>query len=225
VTAMPQEQQRGRRQRLDITAVQRPPTTPEQWRDPGRAVGQLRSWAEGRTIELITWYLLDKRAKRRASRWLRAAAVVIAVAGGVAPLVSAGVSGINPNLGYVLLGVAAGCVAFDRFFGISAAWMRDIATVHALQGRLTRFHLDWAAWEAAEAGAVSTPDGAAGTQAAIALIDSFVTDVVSLTQAETAQWIAEFSSSVAALHQQATPGVATPQDLIAWNRGSDLAST
>jgi hypothetical protein len=207
------------RKRGDLPPVTRPEITADQWREPGQALDRLRTWAEDRATETITWYLRDKQNKRSFSRLLRAAAVVLAVAGGVLPLISSSTGGISPNLGYVFLAVAAGCVAFDHFFGLSAGWMRDIATLQALQSRLARFQLDWARWQAVQAGA-GTDRPATDVVAALDLIDELVTSVAQLTEAETTQWITDFSSSVAALRQQASPSVTSPQDLITWgNQG------
>jgi hypothetical protein len=245
--------------RGDIMPVSRPGSPPQQWRDQAEALDQLRDWAEARTVETIIWYLRDKRGKRWESRLLRAAAVVFAVAGGVLPLVSGSTEGINPNLGYIFLAVAAGCVAFDHFFGLSSGWMRDVAALEALQGRLARFHMHWAKWQAARAGALDggtaasaaadagADDAAAGvaaagvaaagvaaatasaatgtTGAALDLIEGLIIDVTQVTEAETTQWIAEFTSSVAALRQQAVPSVTSPQDLITWSSRGDLSSS
>ena len=207
----------GGRRRLswtrgDLRPVARPPLQ-AQWQDAD-ALEQLRGWAEARAVETIHWYLRDKKPKRWASRLLRAGAVVFAVAGGVLPLLTASVHGIDPSLGYVFLALAAGCVAFDHFFGLSAGWIRDIVALQALQGSLTRFHLDWARWQAAQASGAGEGDPVG---AGLALIGGLVEDVAKVTEAETAQWISEFSSSVAALRQQASPGVASPADLIAWS--------
>ena len=130
-----------------------------QWHDQAQALDQLRAWAETRAVETITWYQRDKRTKRWTSRLLRAAAVIFAVAGGLLPLISSSVHGVNANLGYVLLAIAAGCVAYDHFFGMSSGWMRDIAALQALQSRLGRFHLDWARWQAQQAGALGPVAG------------------------------------------------------------------
>ncbi len=210
----------GRRRRSwargDLSPVARP-QLPSQWQD-AEAIGQLRDWAEARAVETINWYLRDKRPKRWASRLLRAGAVIFAVAGGVLPLLTATVHGIDPSLGYVFLALAAGCVAFDHFFGLSVGWIRDIVALQALQGSLTRFHLDWASWQAARAGGQpKTGSDADAISAGLALIGGLIGDIAKVTEAETAQWVTEFSSSVAALRQQANPGVASPADLIAWS--------
>lgn len=191
--------------RGDLSPVSRPPIPPGRWQE-GEALELLRDWAEARAVETIAWYLRDKRSKRWASRLLRAGAVVFAVAGGVLPLITSSLSGVDPNLGYVFLALAAGCVAFDHFFGLSAGWMRDIVAVQALQGTLARFHLDWFKWES-EAAAIG---------AGFDLIGALIEDVAKITDAETGQWVSEFSSSVTALRQQANPGVAAPSDLITW---------
>jgi hypothetical protein len=199
----------GRRRsfsRGDLRPVTKPPL-PAQWHD-AEALEQLRDWAEARAVETILWYLRDKQPKRWASRLLRAGAVVFAVAGGVLPLLTATIHGIDPSLGYVFLALAAGCVAFDHFF----------VALQALQGALTRFHLDWARWQAARAGeqqgAASGPEPIG---AGLELIGGLIDSISKVTEAETAQWVSEFSSSVAALRQQANTGVASPADLIAWS--------
>lgn len=213
----------GRKRSLlrgDIAPAARPEISLQQWSDRMEALELLRAWAETRALDAISWYLRDKQAKRWASRLLRALAVALAVAGGVLPLLSGSVHGLNPNLGYVLLAVAAGSLAFDHFFGLSTGWMRDIAALQALQNGLARFHLDWAKWQVTHGALVEgrMPDTSSDpTSAALELIEGFVTGVSQVTDAETAQWIADFSVSVAALRKQASPSVTSPQDLITWS--------
>src|SRR5689334_15652484 len=111
----------SRRLRLargNIAPIPPTPLGPAEWSDPLSAVERLREWAERHAVEAIGWYLADKRVKRWSSRLLRAAAVVLVTAGGLAPLVRGGT-----NEGYVLLALAAVCLAFDHFFGLSTGWM------------------------------------------------------------------------------------------------------
>ncbi|MFC6084999.1 SLATT domain-containing protein [Sphaerisporangium aureirubrum] len=211
----PDPRPRRRWGRGDLPPLPRPGTGAQEWADPLRALEELREWAEGRALELIDWYARDKRIRRVASRGLRAGAVVLAVAGGVAPLVLH--EGAGANLGYVFLAMAAGCVAFDHFFGISSGWMRDIAALMSLRGRLTRFHLDWAAWQA-------DPSAPERTAKGLALIDRLVSDIVRVSESETAQWIAEFNTSVASLRQQSTPAVTSTSDLMTWSHKGDLST-
>src|SRR5262249_37156125 len=116
----------GRRRwsRGDIQPLEPPAISAEDWHDPVAVLGRLRSWAQQHTTEAIRWHLRDKQAKRAGSRLLRAAAVILAVAGGLIPLLAGDAGrGPNPKLGYLLLALSAGAVAFDHFFGLSAGWM------------------------------------------------------------------------------------------------------
>lgn len=210
--------------RGDIAPITRPDVTVAKWSDRGQAIEQLSAWAEARTVETINWYLRDKRAKRWGSRFLRAASIAFAVAGGVLPLISSSTGSINPNLGYIFLAIAAGCVAFDHFFGLSSGWMRGIAAIQALQNRLARYHLDWARWQSTHSGALSATDTKAADEAialGLDLISDLLTDLAQVTESETAQWITEFSNSMAALRKEATPSVVSPQDLFTWTRPRD----
>ena len=211
-------------ERGDISPVTRPDVTVEKWNDQARALDQLATWAESRTVDTINWYLRDKKVKRWASRGLRAASIVFAVAGGVLPLISSSTHGINPNLGYVLLAVAAGCIAFDHFFGLSTGWMRDIVASQSLQGKLARFHLVWARWEANYGHALTSSSAEAAAEArelALDHIDDLVGEVNRVTESETMQWVAEFSSAVAALRKEANPSVTSTQDLFSWSSPAD----
>jgi hypothetical protein len=175
----------------------------------------------------IDWYARDKRYKRQSSRLLRAAAVASAVAGGVLPLISSTASGVNPSLGYVFLAVAAGLVAFDHFFGLSSGWMRCVAAMQALQNRLARFQLDWTHWQGEQAGALPLAEPRTPvehTAAALDLINGLVTAIGEITEAETAQWITDFSTSVAALRQQASPAITSPQDLLTWGEQGNISA-
>jgi hypothetical protein len=211
-------------ERGDISPVTRPDVTIERWNDQVRALGQLAAWAESRTVETINWYLRDKKVKRLASRALRAASIVFAVAGVVMPLVSSSTHGISPNLGYVLLAVAAGCIAFDHFFGLSSGWMRDVVAAQSLQGKLARFHVVWARWEANYGPALSSASAEAAAEArelALDHIDDLVGEVSRVTESETMQWVAEFSSAVTALRKDASPSVTSTQDLFTWSSPVD----
>jgi hypothetical protein len=186
----------------DIGPIGRPGTSAGQWHDPAAAVEQLRDWAERYTMDTITRYLRDQRRRWWSSRLSRAAAMTFAVLGGIVPLIANNLTWVEANVGYALLALAAGGVAFDHFFGFSAGWVRCVVTAQALQGRLARFHLAWAAWQATEAGVLSTSDPAqpatTGVRAALDLIDELVTDVLRLTEWEATQRTATSTSVRAA---------------------------
>lgn len=157
-------------------------------------------------MEAIEWYLNDKRIKKRASQILRAIAIVLAAAGGLVPLITvAAQRGHWAAWGYVLLAGAASCVGFDRFFGLSAAWMRDVSGAQLIQIRLQVFQYDWATMCASPA--------SSDTIARLSLLSVFINDVNSLVHEETSEWTVEFQSSLAHLEvNAASPRVAGKRD-------------
>jgi len=84
------------------------------------AIAKVFSYVEDNAAASISWYARRKLGKARASRCLRALAIVLAVVGGLIPIIY----GIYTQawiaqLGYALLALAAGAVAADRYFGVS----------------------------------------------------------------------------------------------------------
>ncbi|MCQ4211535.1 SLATT domain-containing protein [Streptomyces longispororuber] len=189
--------------------------TPQARRD---ALVAIRAWAEQEAEDAIDWYLRDRRLKRRGSRFIRGLTILLAVAGTAVPLASSMSGGPPQALGYVLLALAAGCKGFDHFFGLSAAWMRDMAAAQALRTRLSEFRLAWTREELLCAGAA--PDGPAGPdrqdrqdrqdlERRMELISGLVTAVHSQVEGETASWLTEFKASEQQLKDQTTvPGPA-----------------
>jgi hypothetical protein len=189
------------------------PATKEPWVTDSRhrldAIEALRDWAEGQAEDAIDWYLKDKAIRRVGSRLLRALAIVLVVAGGLMPLLSAAWTGNAAGWGYVLLAAAAGCVAFDHFFGLSSGWMRDMAAAQTLQRRLTEFRLEWTtnllrpASHTAEqvAGGGSAVDDAELTRR-LNLVGQFAMEIADLVESETSEWLTEFRSSVGRLDGQ-----------------------
>ncbi len=196
----PERRRRG--QERDLRAHPFPVATPEDWRDPGATMTVLYRHAEATAMEAIDWYLRDKRGKKRLSQTLRALAILLVAAGGLQPLLAAGnVSWASPDWGYVLLALAAACVGFDRFFGVSSGWMRYIITAQAIQRRLATFQFDWATECAHVAQSPTTPNGDQVLTPRLALLQRFGEDLLDLLQAETTEWVAEFHSNLSQLSQ------------------------
>ena len=180
------------RRRGDIVPTPLPAVSEQDWVNPEATMATLYRRAENEALDAIKWYFLDKRSKKRASRILRACAIIFASGGGLVPLIT--VAARNSTWapwGYVLLAAAASCLAFDRFFGLSAAWMRDITGAQQLQKLLGRFQYDWVA-------ACASPT-AEDLAVKISLLSTFVDDVNDLIHSETAEWVSEFQSSLARL--------------------------
>jgi conflict system pore-forming effector with SLATT domain len=183
-----------RRRRRDLRAGPFPTAAMEQWHDTEAALTQLYRYAEGRAIDAIDWYLADKRGKRSWSRGLRLLAILLVIAGGLQPLLDAAAPGPSRTAwGYVLLAMAAACIGFDRFFGLSSGWMRSMTTAQALERRLGQLQYDWAAECARSAARTVDPKQA---QNRLALLRASSDDMAALMQQETAEWVLEFQSNL-----------------------------
>ncbi|MEO3798110.1 SLATT domain-containing protein [Nonomuraea sp. B10E15] len=114
--------------------------------DPVETASVLFRHAERNSLTAIDWYLWKKTIKSRWSRGLRATAIVLAVCGGVVPLVHAADNRlIAPEWGYVLLALSAGCVLLDRYFGFTTSWMRYMRAQARLHRALLLAQADWTA--------------------------------------------------------------------------------
>lgn len=192
------------------------PAPPEGGLDgPGgqrEALRLLREWAEQEAEDAIDWYLRDKKLKRLGSRVIRGLTIMLAVAGTAVPLGVAATGGSAPGWGYVLLAVAAGCRGFDYFFGLSSSWMRDIAAAQALRAELTEVRLEWSAHVLRTGPRTAGPDDGRmdpeQLDYQLALVTRLVTAVRAHIESETAEWLAEFSSSSQQLQEQQGPGAA-----------------
>lgn len=165
--------------------------------DPQATVQMLYDQAESYALAIREWYLADKRAKRRYSRFLRAAAIVLAAVGGVAPLAPLVTQNSGARWGYVFLALAAACVAFDRVFGLSAAWMRDIAGAQSADRIRAELYNEWAK--------ILTAAGAEDrAELQLALLDRTSLALANILNAETSEWRREFESSLEQLKSMVT---------------------
>jgi hypothetical protein len=185
-------------------------------RDDYAALNTLAQEVEQRITEAIDWYLRKKRWPSRASRLLRFLAIVLAVLGGLAPLVSGGNDTTSCLLvnadrwGYILIALAGACLLFDRFFGFSASWMRYMTAQMALQRSLEEFQLSWAVWRIDVEENKPTKDQ---QNAAYALLRSVQHRTADLIDKEFQRWIAQFQEQLTALqaaidkdHKERRPG-------------------
>jgi hypothetical protein len=145
---------------------------------------------ENYAVAIREWYLRDKRSKRRYSRLLRGLAILFASVGGLAPLIILGHQNLGARWGYVFLGSAAACIAFDRLFGLSAAWMRDIAGAQAADRTLSELYCEWAS--------IQTTENQAGSRIdrQIALLKHISQTLGDILGSETSAWRLEFESSL-----------------------------
>ena len=198
----------------DLRAGAFPAGALDDWKDAEATLAALYRYVEDRATAAADWYLRHKRGKKRWSRGLRVLAIVLAAAGGIQPLVDAATPGSGPaEWGYVLLALAAACVGFDRFFGLSSGWMRDILAAQAIQRRLEAFRFEWAAANLRDSG--QPPAAPERVRRALALIRRFEQEVAGVVERETNDWVLEFQSGLAQLehhtgHPPAAPGPTRP---------------
>lgn len=175
------------------------------------SISALYQYAEASANDSINWYGRKKKSKAKMSWILRALAIFLTTLGGLTPIISAlGGSTINlmdgklnvyvGQLGYLFLGLAAGCIAFDRFFGFSSGWMRYISTKMTLEKELSEFRFDWAMMIAKFGHQSPTLDQ---VQLMIQRLKEFLVVVNSSVEQETNTWISEFKSSLADIEKTA----------------------
>jgi hypothetical protein len=163
--------------------------------DHSEALERIVADAAARATDAIQWYLVSKRSKSRWARILRVAAIVGVAAAGVIPVIVLLVpeSGAKPafNAAWASVAIAgsAFCVALDRFFGFSTAWIRYITTEMQIQQLLHAFQYDWQLDRAGWSGGDATRDQYLQT---LTRCKAFVQQIDQLVQQETNLWVVEF---------------------------------
>ncbi|WP_327156091.1 SLATT domain-containing protein [Streptomyces tubercidicus] len=163
------------------------------WGEPADRLDALYLWTEEGALRAADWYLHDRLAKRRGARALRLGAAAGVTVGGALPLLDlAGVWRGGASWGCLSLLLAAVCVGGDRYFGVTAGWMRDLATAQAIHRRLETLQFDWATESVREV--LGPAEGTAGEAAerCLGVLRRFNEDLAELVRAETADWMAEF---------------------------------
>ncbi|MEV0553901.1 MULTISPECIES: SLATT domain-containing protein [Streptomyces] len=177
------------------------------WGEPAERLHELYRWVEAGALTTASWYLAERVWKRRGARALRAGAAVGALAGAALPLLDVtGVVGGGAVWGYLGMLVGVACVAGDRFFGVTAGWIRDVATAQAVQRRLQLLQFDWASECVREV--LGPTEGTAGEAAerCLGVLRRFSEDMTELVRAETADWMVEFRTGAGPLAIQAGGG-------------------
>jgi hypothetical protein len=144
------------------------------------------------------------------SQALRLGAIFFVTMGGLVPLLRAaqiwpldGATGKTPyvdlgQVGYVSFAAAAGCIALDRFFGLSTSWMRYITTAFAIQRLLAEFQLEWAVLQVKLSGRQPTREQA---EQMLLKLKAFRSEVLELVERETQSWVSEFQTNLAELYR------------------------
>lgn len=141
---------------------------------------------------LIEWYLTSKKSKKICAQWLRLSAIFLSTLGGLFPIIATA-AGLSALWATILLGLAAMCVAIDRFFGCSSAWMRFITAEYRIRRSVSEYQITLEQLRASWHNAV--PDGEQ-VQTALDTAKTFIVDVENIVIAETAQWRSEFQNVI-----------------------------
>ncbi|MFH8557121.1 SLATT domain-containing protein [Streptomyces celluloflavus] len=201
----PPREKGGRRDRKDLTGR---PFPLGDWGEPADRLDALYLWTEDGALRAADWYLRDRLAKRRGARALRlVTAAAVSVAGTLPLLDLTGAWAGGAPWGYLALLLAAVCVGCDRYFGVTAGWMRDVATAQAIQRRLEALQFDWASESVREV--LGPADGTASETAerCLGVLRRFHEDLTELVRSETADWMAEF---------RAGPAPHATQTMVPW---------
>jgi hypothetical protein len=183
------------------------------WGDPAARLDELYRWAEDMALRTVDWYLADRVWKRRGARVLRAGSVLAAGAGvGLPAARLAGAPDALTGWGYLGLLAAVLCVGLDRWFGLTAGWMRDVATAQAVQRRLEALRFDWASESVREVLGPTEGTASEAAERCLAVLRRFCEDVSELVRGETAEWMVEFRAGAGPLYTQS---------LVAWGRRGD----
>jgi hypothetical protein len=175
------------------------------WRD-GDHLAQLNAlyaWATRLAGNAIDWYYTEKRTKARWSRGLRTLTAILVTLGGLVPIAALAVGRpVLGNWGFVLLGLAAGCTAYDRYFGYSSSWLRYMVAAVKLRGLFADFQLAWATELAALGDRTPTAED---VQRLVERVRSFAWGVNDTIRTETESWMTEFHTRLAELEASVGP--------------------
>jgi hypothetical protein len=174
------------------------------WGEPADRLDALYVWTEEGALRAAAWYLRGRVAKRRAARVLRLGAAAGVSVGAALPLLD--LAGVRHGLaawGYLSLLLAVVCVGCDRYFGVTAGWMRDLATAQAIHRRLEALQFDWASESVREVLGPTEGTASEAAERCLVVLRRFNEDLGELVRAETADWMAEFRAGPAPQAAQA----------------------
>ncbi|HEX3445459.1 MAG TPA: SLATT domain-containing protein [Chthoniobacterales bacterium] len=140
----------------------------------------------------ITWYRTKKKPRQQLSHFVRCTALLLAIVGGLCPLLPE-VSKIDVSrYGYILLAAGGGLILFDKLFGLSSSWMRFMVAAQELEALLDSFRVDWAS----EKSKLNTLAATLDSDPRFQLIKDFIVNMHAVIERETNEWKAEFQKGV-----------------------------
>jgi hypothetical protein len=178
------------------------------WKDADveNSLRELHAYVESEAARQILWYYDKKKWKSRMSAALRVVAILLFVLGGLVPIIKATLPAAAlthlpvdfGQAGYLLIGVGAGCLGLDRFFGYSTGWIRYITTALALEKSREEYRLQWTRQMAKTRGNQPSVDE---VEQLIQTCATFSLAIKSQVEQETKAWVAEFQSNLTQLEK------------------------
>jgi len=176
------------------------------WKDSDvlASLATLCEYVENDAQRQIDWYHAKRKRKASVSTALRFVSILLFVLGGLVPILKATLSSETlkrigfdfGQTGYLLLAIAAGCVAMDRFFGYSSGWIRYTTTALALEKSLAEFGLEWARYIAKLRGG---PPNESELDQLIRTCETFSLSIRAQVEQETRAWVSEFETNLSEL--------------------------
>lgn len=186
-----------------------------------KALKALYEYAESEAIQKIEWYHQKKQWKATMSRALRLMVIGLFSLGCLVPIVKAAfpaVASIQPErfdfgqAGYLLIALAAGFLALDRFFGYSTGWVRYVTTAMEIEKSLEAYRMEWTRVTAKNA---SQPYRTDVIDRLIRLSKDFVLSTLANVEQETKVWASEFRTNPAHIAREVRARIETIQAEIA----------
>jgi hypothetical protein len=176
--------------------------------DRASTLNLLGAIARRRADGAIQYYRAGIPAKRAWARGLRIAALIAGTLAGLTPLVLPLTVVVfwpsHENLikdllpvSAVLAAMSVACIAFDKLFGFSTAWVRFITAELDLSARRDAFATHWAK-ECLRAGPAPTLEQLVAN---LDVLAAFLTAINDLVRSETQTWVNEFRGALAELER------------------------
>lgn len=192
--------------------------------DERKSLDDLHLFACKKAAGVRKWYEKDRKRKKRISILLRWFYLFLASLGALCPVskLAFNVTAKSPQIemsflcntllkidingfGFFLLAIAAAIFTFDKQFGYSTAWMRDIQAANDVSKALDSFKIRW------ESSLVTNYYGidrtvpeqvTEGNHHMIGLVETFVDRINDIMMNETQTWIREFKGVLSKINQQ-----------------------
>ncbi|HEY0811103.1 MAG TPA: SLATT domain-containing protein [Longimicrobiales bacterium] len=171
-------------------------------------------------LEAIEWYQRARKPKRLLAVSTRTLAIASFGAAAALPLIAPLASATIDRLWMALvIAIAGGALAVDRFLDGTSGWIRCMKTEQQLRDELEAFELEW------EFGRAALQGQSPNLEQTIAMLQrakAFAAHVNTVVQTETNAWVEEFQSSIKQLDEALRSRTADTREREERRRGSPI---